>query len=309
MSGVPVMPGAHGSAEEPRDDDGAARLAAPALHDVILGAIRGRAPASEVADLAQRTYVRLLKMRDMRELPEDADGLYRLAATVANGLVVDFLRARTRGQSRVVDGAEPDAVDQGAPSSASERVEVRQRLAWVEREVQAGHIRPELVRWARALAEGESYEEIAAREGKKQATVKVAMHRERRKLNLRWQAFAAAAVALGAAWFLWIRPRPPEKDMSPNPNATRPEIPEFVAEPGAGTLETAKALREQAFRDCDAAVAEPSPQARHQYWALCLRNLQTANGLDPDGDRAPRVQEARTRAQEALAKERGHGRE
>jgi hypothetical protein len=63
-------------------------------------------------------------------------------------------------------------------------------------------------------------------------------------------------------------------------------------DPGGGEMALdAKALREQAERDCDA-----------RWWVECIAGLDTARREDPSGDEAPEVKALRDKAVKALMK-------
>ena len=193
----------------------AARLATPAIAERIRAAVRGRVPESDVPDVIQGTYLRALIAP---ELPDDLDGLLRLVSTIARGLTIDFQRANGRPARRVAEGAEPDelAPDDGAPN-ADEPAAVREMLEWVELEVARGDIAPAVLRWAHDLAAGATYEEIAAPEGKSASAVKVAVHRARKALHHRWEAYVAAG-AFGAVLAFWFYiARRPDLETRPPP--------------------------------------------------------------------------------------------
>jgi hypothetical protein len=101
----------------------------------------------------------------------------------------------------------------------------------------------------------------------------------------RWLAELAAVAALAVLAVLVARLL--RRDDAPQ-IAPMPEPPP-TALPEPSPLDRARALRAEAFEACG-----------REAWQECLRKLDEAAGLDPDGDRAPEVSEARERARREL---------
>jgi len=123
---------------------------------------------SQVDDVVQDSYVRLLRMPNP---PADPVELRRLVFRIASNLMTDEWRRRSRAAR--APGVDP--VDAAAPSPdyarqfdmvrAFEQLEPQQRqMMWL------------------AYVEGENHAEIAAALGLREGSIKVLLHRARRKL-------------------------------------------------------------------------------------------------------------------------------
>ncbi len=135
-----------------------------------------------------------------------------------------------------------------------------------------------------AGGEGEKLEAIAAEEQLPPARVRQRVSRMRRWMKERWAAELAAgamltAIAIAAWWVLRGRSEPPVTHGEPP--AIAPETP--------SPIERARLLRADAIRACDEGA-----------WRACLDGLDEARGLDPEGDQAPAIGDARARAARAL---------
>jgi hypothetical protein len=142
----------------------------------------------------------------------------------------------------------------------------------------------------RSLA-GESFREIAEDEGTSENAVYTAVSRLRATLR---KAAHDGLVVLMVALFLGLlfkhmRHRPKDDlgipSPKPAPTAVAPS-PEPTAPPQAQADE----LRQRAQDACDA-----------KRWETCLRDLDAASDLDPNGDELPAVKELRKAAENALA--------
>jgi hypothetical protein len=133
--------------------------------------------------------------------------------------------------------------------------------------------------------EGEKLESIAAEANEPAARVRQRVSRLRRFLRARWTAELAAAagaivaVVLAVVWLLGRR-SPPAPHEEPRP----------LVLPDLDPLARARIVRDRALRACDAGQALD-----------CLRGLDEAAQIDPAGDAAPNVVDARARATRALA--------
>jgi RNA polymerase sigma-70 factor, ECF subfamily len=121
----------------------------------------------QVDDVVQDSYVRLLRMPNA---PDDPQQLRRLVFRIASNVMTDEWRRKNRA-------ARAARVDQGgsAPSPDYARrldmVRVFEQLAPNERQMM----------WL-AYVEGESHAEIATALGLREGSIKVLLHRARRKL-------------------------------------------------------------------------------------------------------------------------------
>src|SRR5262249_47188051 len=137
--------------------------------------------------------------------------------------------------------------------------------------------------------EGDKLERIAADENIPAARVRQRVSRMRRWMKERWLAEVALVAALGVAAFIVYKllRKPHEAPIAvPEPQPTVQQ----TAPPIEPAPERARALRGHAFERCDASD-----------WQACLDLLDEAKELDPAGDTAPDVTNARQRAHDALS--------
>jgi RNA polymerase sigma factor (sigma-70 family) len=159
-------------------------LESPAVAKTIRAFVARRVPASDAPDVAQRVCLRLLRCST---LPDDARRLAALVAVVTRRAVVDYYRYRAirqRCEELLDDFDLVPANDDFAP--LLEAFDARERLDWVRAQVDAGRIDPRLIELAQAIAHGDSLEEIAARQGKSVASVKMMLSRTRKALRAMW---------------------------------------------------------------------------------------------------------------------------
>lgn len=247
-------------------------LADPALRRALVDYVKRRVAAGDVEDVVQTVLVDALEAKDR---PAAGDPLRRWLLGVARHKVVDLHRRRGR---ETVTG-DPDA---DVPDPAHEPpVEERALAAWAEKQIGE---KPDARQTLEILAregEGEKLEAIAADEKLPPATVRQRVSRMRRFLRERWKAEIALVAALGVlALVVWRLVRGPEL-----PEAQREPTPEPSAEP----VRRAAELRREAGKRCD-----------EGRWVACLRGLDDAKALDPEGDRAPEIGALRKRAEDAL---------
>jgi hypothetical protein len=107
----------------------------------------------------------------------------------------------------------------------------------------------------------------------------------RRWMKERWLAELAALAALAIVALLlsrWLRG--PKDEIAP-----RPEPPPSALPEAPSPLDRARALRAEAFQECDRAA-----------WERCLERLDEAAAIDPAGDTEKDVTDARERARKAI---------
>jgi DNA-directed RNA polymerase specialized sigma24 family protein len=240
------------------------RVAAPAVRAKVLAVIGKRVPAGDRDDVAQAAFVRLLLIAT---LPESDDELLALAVVVTRGQVVDHYRRSAVREARVADGAEVDAIAFDADvAGAHVREEWRGSLAFVEAEVAAGRVEPEILRWARRLAAGDTLAEIAADENIPETTLKNRLRQARVHLRKHWRKYGGGVAAFAALLALALHEEPGEVT-APYPSAW---------------LHQAQEARERATVDC-----------RDGAWHACEEQLDQASRLDPDSEGRPEVKALR----------------
>lgn len=249
----------------------ASLLADPALRKALADAVARRVPAQEVDEIVQSTLVEALASRTR---PDEEGELRRWLFGVARNKVVDFHRRRGR-EGAPIDASELAAEDQ-APNDAIDL------LRWAEREAPSGSANARTLEWLLREGEGEKLEDIARAESLPAPQVRQRVARMRRHYRARWAVLAAALV--GSALFLWYRLRDEGEQAKPAP------APSITAPSAEIALERAKGLRNEGLSLCGKAA-----------WDDCLRKLDEAAKLDPVGDKAPAVQEARAAAASAKA--------
>ena len=121
-------------------------------------------------------------------------------------------------------------------------------------------------------------------------TLNIPKRRSRSVMVRRWRALLVAGVA-GAAFVVLLRlTRTRQLEIAPMPEDRwrAGEGPTPKADPRL-RQEEAVALRADAQHACDT-----------QHWIECLHDLDQAKERDPEGDRAPAVQDERARAMKAF---------
>lgn len=232
--------------------------------------VRGRVPTDEAEDIVQTALTEALTAP---ALPGDAEDVRKFVWGIVRHKVVDFHRRGRR---------EAPHEDVDIPESAP-RHEDRDLLRWAERELPEGEEAVKTLDWMLREGDGEKLESIADDEKLPAPRVRQRVSRLRRHLKLRWALVAATLtallVALGA--YLYGRPKPQEARIVP-------EVPSAVPPAPDPRLLRAKEERERALALCES-----------KDWGPCLEGLDRAAQDDPDGDRAPRVTEARKAAADA----------
>ena len=260
----------------------ARRLAHPAVRAKTFDVIGKRVPSADADDIAQSAYVRLMMMPS---LPEADDDLRALLVTVVRGLIVDHHRKRKVREDRRDDAADVDEIAfEADDASAQMRERWRQALEFIEREVAAGRVPADILRWAKRLAAGDTYAQIAADEALPESTVKTRMRRAREHLRKRWPLYASAAGGV-AIFVLVIRSQEPVTVGRGRPSES--ERPSVTAPPQSPR---AQDYRQRAARECGAGEFD-----------TCERELDEAKKLDTGGETLPEVQAMRVGIQRAKA--------
>jgi RNA polymerase sigma-70 factor (ECF subfamily) len=248
-----------------RREDVRTLLADPSLRSALEAMIRRRVPAAEVEDIVQAAFTEALASQTA---PEEPDALRRWIFGVARNKVVDFHR-RNKRETSAEDAPEPTA--DVVPHSD------RDLLRWAENELPPGKDAPKTLEWMLREGAGEKLEAIAASEKIPAPTVRQRVHRLRQWMKKRWAAELAlvAAASLAVLLVMWWgrRPKPIEHEpLVPTPR------------------EMAQKMRDRGIERCDAGD-----------WKPCLDMLDRAAVSDPEGDKDPRVQAARDKANKVIA--------
>lgn len=251
-------------------------LAEPGLRRVLVDYVKRRVPASDVDDVVQTI---LLDALASETRPADAEELRKWLLGIARHKVVDHHRRVTREPA-----AELPELEASPPP-----VEERAMARWAEQQVASQRDAQQTLAWMAREGEGEKLESIAADERVPAARVRQRVSRMRRWMKERWMAELAAVATLAlVALVAWRLLRRDPREM---PQAL-PEAPKAVpslAPEDPSPLDRARALRADALRKCD-----------QREWQGCVDGLDEAARLDPAGDTAPEVVEARARARGEL---------
>jgi DNA-directed RNA polymerase specialized sigma24 family protein len=242
-------------------------LSDPELRRALTRMVRTRAPEADVEDIVQATLVEAIASASA---PGDPDDLRKWVFGIARHKVVD----RHRSAGRVELTEEPmEAEATSAPHGAADL------MRWVEAELPGGADAKKTLEWMAREADGDKLEAIAAEENVPAARVRQRVSRLRRLLRERWAAalIAVVVVALAAVGLKMSR-----SSRSPAPIAS--------TTPAPTPLERAHVLRDAALERCGAGA-----------WKECVEGLDEARQLDPTGDGAQAVRDARAAAARALA--------
>jgi DNA-directed RNA polymerase specialized sigma24 family protein len=250
-------------------------LGDPELRRFIEEFVRRRVPPSDAEDVVQTVLCDALAAE---RVPTEREELRKWLVGIARHKVADFHRKGSRERPT-------DPPEQEVPPAP---IEVREMARWAEEQALSTRDGAKTLDWMAREGEGEKLENIAAEENVPAARVRQRVSRMRRWMKERWAAELGAVALLAllviAAW-RWLRP-------DERPEAL-PEQPPVAPLPEAPTpLDRARALRAEAIAKCDATE-----------WQACLDGLDEAKRLDPIGDAAPEVVDARSRAAQQLAPE------
>ena len=241
------------------------RVADPALREGLLEYARRRLPAAEVEDLVQNTLTDALLAENP---PSDATAFRRWVHGIARHKIAD--RYRRRGRLPVL-GLD---VDQRATEASPSTGELRQ---WIESELPRTDGARATLHWLLREGDGESLEEIARDVDLPAPCVRQRVSRLRRHLHARWLALGAAGLLLllGSVKILRHVSAPAS---APPSIAREPETP----------LERARGLRQTGLSHCAAGA-----------FAECIAALDRAQALDPNGEDASAIRDARAAAASA----------
>ncbi len=276
---------------ESTDRAAQARLGAPEVRRFLRDFVKRRVGDSDVDDVVQTV---LLEALASTKVPAGDTDLRKWLVGVARHKIADLHRRNGREQPAEL----PDVETAPAP------VEERELVRWVEDQTKNTKDADKTLDWMAREGEGDKLEHIAEEERLPAATVRQRVSRMRRWMKERWLAELAAVAALGLlAFVVWrfLLNRDPDQIAVPEPTPTAPPTvaPDATAPPVAPDPRVARGrdLRRTAL-DGACARGEGAP---------CLEQLDEAKRLDPAGDTAPEVVEARKKNEavqnEAVQKE------
>ena len=252
--------------------DRTALLSDPALRAELARFVRGRVPDADIEDVVQAT---LTDAFAAKQGPSEAEEIRRWVFGIAKNKIVDVHRkAKREVHSETPVGEETAA--ESAPLSA------RDLLRWAEKELPEAEGADSTLEWMLREGSGEKLEHIAEDAELPPARVRQRVSRMRRYFRTRWAAQLAAAAALlilvFAIWAIWRGRATPG--------------PEDIAREKPTPEDQARELRRVALERCD-----------QKDWKPCLDGLDRAKDLDPVGDTAERIQQAREAASRGLGPE------
>ena len=240
----------------------ATRLADPELREGLLKYARRRLPPAEVEDLVQNTLTEALVAGSA---PSDPADFRRWLHGIARHKIADSYRRRGR-----LPILSPD-VDQNAAEPSPSTEELRQ---WIESELPKTDGAQKTLHWLLREGDGESLDEIARDADLPAPRVRQSVSRLRRHFHARWLALGAAGllslIGLGTLCQRALGPA---------------VVPPSIAREPVTPLERARILRHDALQQC-AAGAYPE----------CLFKLDQARALDPSGEDASAIRDARNAA-------------
>ncbi len=243
-------------------------LADPDLRRELHRFVLRRAPDGDAEDLVQTILADALAAES---LPEDDEERRRWLFGVAKHKIADAHRKRGRDPGPI-SSPEGEVTAESAPHGAEDL------LRWAERELPANEGAPGTLGWMLREGDGERLEDIAREANVPAPTVRQRVARLRRYFRQRWAVQAALAggfaVALGVVYWK-------AKDTAEPP---------IAQESRDDTLDRARNLRLEGLEHC-----------RAKRFAECLGRLDAAREIDPVGDEAQVVREARGVAARAQA--------
>lgn len=242
------------------------RLADPKLFRDVQAAVRRRIHGDEALDVVQATFAEVLGSRDV---PAEPDEFRRFVFGVARHKVFDHFRRRAR---------EVPSDDSDAGEQAPEPLSARDLLRWAEGALPDSESQHTL-EWMLREGDGEKLEHIARDANVPAPRVRKRVSRLRSFLRQRWATeLLLAGFVLSLGVYLYSRHR--RDDERAGPDVVRENAP----------LELARKLRRTALERCRDAAFED-----------CIAGLDRARALDPAGDSALEVVEARRGANSRLS--------
>ena len=242
------------------------RLADPALREGLLRYARRRLPDEEVEDLVQNTLTEALVGANA---PSDEADFRRWVHGIARHKIADSYRRR---------GRLPILSHDSDQEAAEPSVPLGELSQWIESELPKTDGAQATLHWLLREGDGESLDEIARDVALPAPRVRQRVSRLRRHLHARWLALGAAGLLLSIGMGALFN------------QASRPNIaPPSIAREPVPQLEQARILRENALRQCAAGA-----------YRECIAALDQAGLLDPNGESASTIREARAVAMSSL---------
>jgi DNA-directed RNA polymerase specialized sigma24 family protein len=253
-----------------------ALLGDPVRVRALTRVIRAKIPARDVEDVVQSILADALAAP---ESPPDAPSFDRWLHGIARHKIADYYRRHRRNEVLDPDALERDP-DASANTSAPSPESARDLLRWVDAELPRGSDAPRTLEWMLREASGDRLETIAEEHALPAPAVRQRVSRLRRYLRERWALQLAAALGLcvvitGVHAYRTYRVKPTVR-----PDLMRHEV---------TAAERARQIREAALDAC-----------RATRWQSCLDELERAKRIDPAGDAANDVEQARMGALRAL---------
>lgn len=243
----------------------AALLADPALREGLLKYARRRLPPAEVEDLVQNTLTEALTATSP---PSEPAEFRRWVHGIARHKIADSFRRRGRQPIPSAD------LDQNAAQPSPSLAELGQ---WIESELPKTDHAQATLHWLLREGDGETLDEIARDVELPAPRVRQRVSRLRRHFHARWLALGAAGLisllGLGGLFYRAV---------------TKGAAPPSIAREPAAPLERARALRQKALEQCAAGA-----------YRDCITGLDQAKALDPGGENASAIGQARAAAARA----------
>jgi RNA polymerase sigma factor (sigma-70 family) len=256
--------------------------------------IRGGVPAKDADD-----YVQTVLYKTFRSAPQERDPerLRPLACKIADDEVIDYRRKRATERKYNVGATDQSDVAGTLDSPTERAVEAKQEMGCMRQVLAVDDVHPMASEIAEAYALGHSPQQIGARLQLAPQTVSNILYKVRQAFGRRWDvekitwvlAWMAVVVIGLPALVNHLHPKHDEAD----PQRDKQDAP-MVSTMATGTApatpqELAAAVRKDALSQCAAGE-----------YLDCLIGLNEAKKLDPAGDEAPEVREARRVANQAL---------
>lgn len=242
------------------------RLADPNLFRDIQAAVRRRIRGDDALDVVQAAFAEVLASQ---EAPVDSEEFRRFVFGVARHKVFDHFRRRAR---------EVPSADSATEEQTAEPLSARDLLRWAEGALPDSESQHTL-EWMLREGDGEKLEHIARDANVPAPRLRKRVSRLRSFLRQRWATeLLLAGFVLSLGIYLYSRHR--RDDERARPDVVREDAP----------LELARKLRRTALERCRKAAFDE-----------CVAGLDRARAIDPAGDSAPEVVEARRNAKSQIS--------